>query len=141
MRILSFIKTAPLFLLLLNACSSDEPEIQGYCVEFESTDANGNPENTFFAYNVKTFQEGQDLLNNRVGGGINEAIRENPCDQHTDICPQVWKPVCAVTESGSGQSPQKTYSNLCSLKSEVKKLSGSSSKAKADFQTDECKSD
>lgn len=142
MHILSLVRICSFLLVaLLTACSSNEPEIQGYCVEYESTDINGNPENAFFAYNVKTFQEGKDLLDNRVGGSLNEAIHENPCNQNMNVCIQVWEPVCAITESGSGIDPQKTYSNLCMLKSEVKKLSGSASKAKADFESGACKSD
>lgn len=48
MHLFSFAKNISVFLLvLLTACSSNDPEIQGYCVEYESTDINGNPENTF----------------------------------------------------------------------------------------------
>jgi hypothetical protein len=141
MHIFSFAKNISIFLLaLLTACSSNDPEIQGYCVEYESTDINGNPDNTFFAYNVKTFQEGKDLLANRVGGGINEAINKGSCNsQNTDNCTQHEEPVCATTTSGDGDAPPKTYSDLCLLKSEVKKLSGTTSKAKASFEAGACK--
>lgn len=142
MHILPFVRSCSFLLLaLLTACSSNESEIQGYCLEFESTDINGNPENAFFAYNVKTFQEGKDLLDNWGSGQINEAIHENPCNQNIGVCTQVWKPVCAITESGRGVDLPKTYSNLCMLKSEVKKLSGSSSKAKAHFDDGDCNPD
>ena len=131
--------TSCLLLILLSACSSNDTESQSFCVEYEATDINGNPEYVFFAYNVKTHQEGKDLLANRIGGGINEAIREGSCDHNIGICTQQWVPVCAIITSSSGEAPQKTFSNLCMLKSEVKKLSGNSSKAKASFAAGDCK--
>lgn len=141
MNILTLRFSSFLLLLLLTACSSNEPVIQGYCLEFESLDINGNPENVFFAYNVKTYQEGKDLLKNWGSGQVNEAIHQNPCNQNTNVCIQLWEPICAIVQSERGIDPPKTYSNLCMLKSEVKKLSGSTRKAKAGFEAGECKAE
>jgi hypothetical protein len=97
----------------------DGPCEAPYCVIWQAADANGKPENAFYAVNVWSYQEGKDKLA-QFATFVNEEILTGSCGSQLMACPKVYLPVCADTPTTAAQ----TYGNLCTFKAEVMKLAG-----------------
>jgi hypothetical protein len=105
-----------------------------YCVEWQTADEHGAPLTAFYAQNVKTYQESQDILAPIAPYYANQAIHEGTCASQPKICTTLYKPVCGQLFSG----PEDTYSNVCGLKVAIRGAAGDSGFAKGRWNAGAC---
>ncbi|MCA9523987.1 MAG: hypothetical protein KC609_23620, partial [Myxococcales bacterium] len=84
-----------------------------HCVEYVTTDENGNSLRNFYAVNVQSYEEGKKHLAQLHGQFIDEAINPGKCHEQSTACPLyfVYQPVCG--DVATTQEGQKTYDSDC----------------------------
>jgi hypothetical protein len=115
-------------------CLAGSCKVQPHCLEYETTDDQGNPLQNFYAINVSSYDEGKQILA-KMTDFINEDIRPGTCESQSTICPKVYMPVC-------GDSPgyeKKTYGNVCEFKVAIRALAGATGEAKGHWEKGICK--
>jgi hypothetical protein len=106
----------------------------GYCVEYETTDAYGNPYSNFYAHNVNSYQDGKAILAALNGQFINEDINEGACSEQGTFCTFVYAPVCGDSPYGTNSS----YGNVCSFKNAIRGWAGKSGQGKGHWELGAC---
>ena len=97
-----------------------------HCVEYVSTDENGNSLRNFYAINVASYDEGKQHLSQLNSQFIEEAINPGKCHEQSTVCPLTfaYQPVCGEI-AGSGTGP-KTFGSDCAFKIAVRQASQTS---------------
>jgi hypothetical protein len=121
----------------LNYYCDGEP----HCAEYVATDDTHTSLRNFYAINVNSYQEGKDLIAALNGNFVEEAINPGRCEEQSQICTKIYKPVCAsdITPD-AGPEPQQ-FGNLCGFKVAVRNASVGSpwNGAKGHWDEGECK--
>ena len=107
-------------------------ELTKFCVEYETTAADGTPYNNFYAQNVTTYEEGKQVLA-QVGDFLYEAINPGSCASQAIMCPAVEMPVCADTPQQQTQ-----YGNVCKLKRHIREMAGETDQWKGHWEEGVC---
>jgi hypothetical protein len=105
-----------------------------FCVEWEPTDENGRSYRSFYAQDVKTYEEGLAILAPIAPHLINEAVREGKCADQSQICTRLYAPVCGQVFSET----EETYGNLCELKVAIRGRVGADGFAKGRWNDGAC---
>lgn len=115
-----------------NYTLSAKCELTKYCVEYETTDEQGNPYNNFYAINVNSYAEGKKHLA-IVKYFIHEAISNGSCASQGTMCPLLYDPVC--TDSPTAQTE---YGNVCEFKVHIRKTAGDAGQHKGHWDKGQC---
>ncbi len=107
---------------------------QSYCVEWQATDENQIPQNAFYAQNVRTYQEGKDILSGMAPYFANEAINKGTCAAQGTICPLFFDPICGQVFDG----PNSTYGNVCEMMVAIRTEAGDKGFAKGRWEEGAC---
>ncbi|PID37907.1 MAG: hypothetical protein CSB49_08290 [Proteobacteria bacterium] len=107
-------------------------EPTGFCVEWEAADSSGMPLNSFYAVNVKTYAEGEDLLA-KTPYYFHEDIRPGTCAAQPYKCGEIYQPICADTPK-----PNTDHDNVCELKAHIRKTAGDTGKSKGQWELGAC---
>ncbi|PKN31812.1 MAG: hypothetical protein CVU63_21985 [Deltaproteobacteria bacterium HGW-Deltaproteobacteria-20] len=92
----------------------------------------GTPYRNFYAQNVKTYEEGKQLLT-EVGPFVNENIQQGSCVAQSTYCEQAYAPVC-----GDSPEAQTEYGNVCEFKSHVRSMAGRDDQWKGHWDVGPC---
>ncbi|MCB9639553.1 MAG: hypothetical protein H6728_02815 [Myxococcales bacterium] len=103
-----------------------------FCLEYETTAADGTPYRNFYAMNVSSEVEAQQQLA-RAGDTINVAIRPGSCASQSRLCTKLYSPVCADTPA-----PKGTHGNLCEFKAHVRSGAGEDGQFKGHWDVGAC---
>jgi hypothetical protein len=117
----------------LTCTSASCGPVETYCAEWETTDPFGNPEQNFYAVNVQSYEEGEQLIAS-VGYPTEEQIRQGSCMDQPETHVTIWAPVCA---SLPGENPA-TFGNVHDFKDFVRDAAGADDEAKGHWEMGEC---
>lgn len=111
--------------------------VEPHCVMWETTDADGNPRDGFYAENVDFYEDGKNRLD-QVKYFTNESIIKGTCSESaTDtFCAAAWAPVC-----GDSPAPNTTWGNLCEFKRHIAEKAGADDQWKGHWQDGHCEQD
>ena len=92
--------------------------------------------NTFIAWNVKTYEQGKNLLSGANFESGTEDIAEGTCEDYRASCPRIYRPICGtIFETGE----TRTYGNLCGFKVAIRRVAGKDAKSKGSWTKGLCK--
>lgn len=92
-------------------------------------------DNTFIAWNVKSYEQGKLLLSGANFEQGTEDIVEGRCEDYSSNCPRLWRPVCGtIFETGE----TKTYGNVCTFSAAIRRVAGKDDKAKGSWTVGKC---
>jgi hypothetical protein len=107
-----------------------------HCTIWEGANPDGTASHTFYAVNVFSYDEGKQLLA-KVKYFLNEDILTGSCGSQLEVCPKVYKPICADTPTTS----PKTFGNLCEFRFYVMNLAGDTGEHKGKWTDGVCPCD
>lgn len=126
-----------------------------HCVEFQSTDRNGKPHNTFYARNVNSYKEGKDVLA-QFKYFTNEKIRKGTCEKQSRFCPSSYTVEIKCPPGASCPPPSSwptrkhppvcgnppsygDFVNVCTFQVHIRGKAGASGQFKGSWDNGACK--
>ena len=104
----------------------------GYCLSYETIDADGTPLNNYYAINVADAAAAQAHLAN-VGSYTNDLLERGACDAQGALCPRIYQPVCSDMPEAKTE-----YDNVCLFKAAVRQQAGATGEYKGHWDEGVC---